>query len=214
MPRVNYRGLSGSDWPKVGGSPNAAEVREGMGRAIQLVRPDLLHTAFHTIVVKFDMDHSHTICYTSNNIAVEYPCGDGKKFVARPENDIPGRTPAQVIKQFKQKLFERVRTRDGMQDPVPMSTWFKRCNDNWGKWIANDHANGGPLSGQLGALVGAPAMDSEEFTEWKRLAGVGDPIGPHDHDSEFDGDIDEPADADGNFERDLMVDPVMSSDSD
>lgn len=87
---------------------------------------------------------------------------------------------------MRNKLFKRVLVGGVMQDPVPMKKWFDHCLHNWADWIKEDAKSGGPLSGTVDNLIGAPSEDSAEWKNW--LEKAGDDEGPDTgDDAEFHG---------------------------
>ncbi len=115
--------------------------------------------------------HSHTVPYTSNNISVEFVWSDIKGYAASPDNQKEGRTLAQVFELLRDKLFKQVQLGTEVRDPIPMKVWFDHTSNNWNAWIRQDKKLGGPLSGTVHNLIGAPAEDSEQWKEWLRKAG-------------------------------------------
>ena len=147
----------------------------------------LLRLAFQYVLDEFEIEHRHTVAYTSNNIAIEYVWSDVKGFAKRAENQRIGRTPAEAINLMRDKLFKPVCIKGVMQPPVSMSKWFDHCEHEWKGWILQDAKNGGPLSGTIRDLIGAPIENSEEWKVWLLKAGDGE-AGDVGDDLEFEGD--------------------------
>ena len=155
----------GEKWAKQKDSPNADEVCAAILAYLKKHHPNLLKPAFQYVLDKYGIGHSHTVAYTSNNIAEEFVWVDIKGYAGEAENQSISRTPAETVELLRSKLFRPVLVANELKDPIPMSTWFDHVRDNWNQWIQLDAGNGGKLSGKLGALVGVPPIDSAEWKE-------------------------------------------------
>ena len=176
----------GSDWKKQLDYPNKQEVQDGTVRYITENHPHLLRPAYHYVLDEHNIEHDHTIAYTSNNIPVEYVWADIKGYAARPENQVVGRSASECYQLLHNKLFRNVSVNGNFKEPISMRTWFDHTNKEWEKWIVSDAKSGGPLSGSIDNLIGAPNEASVEWQDWLRKAGYGEPPEER-YDMELDG---------------------------